>query len=149
MKNEETNQDPEFERFENRLREQPLKRVPSVWREEILRAAAVPAPRTTPHVSRFTFQELIHRLLLPHPKAWAGLGAVWVLIAGLHFSSRETSPVREARSSLPAASEMRLALRQQKLLLAELAGASLPDAERPKTVSPRPHSRRQTEIQAA
>jgi len=149
MKNEETNQDPEFERFENRLRGQPLKRVPSVWREEILRAAAVPAPRTTPHVSRFTFQELIHRLFLPHPKTWAGLAAVWVLIAGLHFSSQETSPVREARSSLPPASEMRLALRQKELLLTELTERKqLPEAEPPKKTS-RPHSQRRTETQSA
>ena len=53
--------------------------------------------------------------------AWAGLAAVWVVILALNFTAREPDAPLVAGQEAPSASEMRLALKQKQLLMAELA----------------------------
>jgi len=82
----------------------------------------------------------------PHPKAWAALAAVWLLILGLNVSSREAGAMARGANPPPSGLEARELLKQ-KMLLAELI--ELPtarDAEPPKNVPPRPHSRRRDEF---
>jgi hypothetical protein len=79
--------------------------------------------------------------LWPHPKAWAGLAAVWVLIFCLDFSMRDTTPV-VAEKSAPLSREAIVELRQQQRMLAELIGAGqASEAEQPKYL-PQPRSER-------
>jgi anti-sigma factor RsiW len=73
--------------------------------------------------------------------AWAGLAAVWVVILVLNSAAREPNPPLVAGQDLPSASEMRLALKQKDLLMAELAFFSEP-AAKPKPVPPSPRSDR-------
>ena len=136
------------EDFEKRLQRQSLRQVPAEWREDILAAArqaaaAHHAPRTTRH-SRpsllSTLNAQLSAILWPHPAAWAGLAAAWLVITGLHLATGEASP-RLARRASPLSPQVCLTFREQERLLAELLGPrETPVAERPKPTPPRPRS---------
>jgi len=137
------------EQFEQRLRNPPWRQIPAAWREEILVAADV--NRRSPPVRELTFAATLRLWLLelfwPHPKAWAGLAAVWLVILAVNFTTRETATRNFARQVAPPSPEMLMVLRQQQLLLAELVGRPEPRAaDRPKTVPPRPHSQGRDEF---
>jgi hypothetical protein len=151
MKNDETSR-LDDEAFEQRLRKQGIKRLPSAWRDEILSAAQAAVPRRStlnPRPSLLsTLNHQLSTLLWPHPKAWAGLAAAWVVIFVLNFAGRDESQPM-AKNSPPPSPEMMAALREQHRLLVELVGRTdLPEAERPRVV-PSPRSERRDEILSA
>ncbi|MGD0260399.1 MAG: hypothetical protein ABSD29_11315 [Verrucomicrobiota bacterium] len=138
--------------FEKRLERQPLRQMPGEWREEILSAArqaslAQHATRTTHHVapSPSLLSTIIYQLstiLWPHPTAWAGLAAVWVVILGINLTTRDASQEVAERAS-PVSPQVFLAFQEQERLLTELIGPrETPVAERPKPVVPQPRSER-------
>lgn len=133
--------------FEQKLQSQPLRQVPASWREEILTAAeSAAATRHAPPVTRSSWlSTLNHQLstvLWPHPKAWAGLAAIWIVILALDFSVRDRSPV-VAETSVPPSPEVIVELRQQQRMLAELIGSrDSHDADRSKSFVPQPRSER-------
>jgi hypothetical protein len=138
--------------FEQRVQRQPLRQIPGEWRAEILSAArqasqAEHAPRTTDHAPpRRSLLSTLHyqlsTLLWPHPTAWAGLAAAWLVIAGLNLTTREASP-RLARRAEPLSPQVFMAFQEQARLLTELIGpCEAPVAERPKPAVPRPRSER-------
>src|ERR1035441_4315253 len=142
--------------FEKRLARQPLGQIPGEWREEILSTArqatlAEHAPRTTYHAPapRSLLSTLIHQLstlLWPHPTAWAGLAAVWLVILGVNLTTREASTV-VAKRAAPVSSQSFMAFQEQERLLSELIGTSeTPVAERTKASPPRPRSERRLEL---
>ena len=82
----------------------------------------------------------------PSRWAWAGLAAAWVVILALNFAARDPDASLVAGQELPSASEVRFALKQKQLLMAELAVLSEPaPADKPKAVRPSPHSERRNE----
>ena len=134
----------ETEQFEQRLRRQSLKKIPGEWRAEILSAAhGAQITRHASPVSRLsTLNQKLSTFLWPHPKAWAGLAAVWIGILILNLSQRDQSP-GAAETFSPPTPEVMAELRQQKLLFAELMGSpQTPDADRRKNVPPGPRSER-------
>jgi hypothetical protein len=73
--------------------------------------------------------------------AWTGLAAAWVVILALNLAAREPDASLVAGQQVPSASEMRLALAQKHLLMAELALTPEPaSANKPKPAPPSPHS---------
>jgi anti-sigma factor RsiW len=75
--------------------------------------------------------------------AWTGLAAVWMVILSLNLTAREPKAPQAARQEVPSPSEMRLALKQKHLLMAELAFTSEPaPADKPKAPPPSPRSDR-------
>jgi hypothetical protein len=139
--------------FEKRLQDQPLRQLPGEWRAEILSAArqaslAEHAPRTTHHLLRrpsllSTIHSQLSTLLWPHPTAWAGLAAVWLVILGINVTSRDTS-TQVAKHSPPLSPQVFIAFQEQERLLTELIGPrETPVAERPRVIVPRPRSERQ------
>ncbi len=142
----------EIEQFEQRLQRQPLREIPGAWRGDILAAAgesaavqhAAPITRHSP-LSIFNLR--LSAILWPHPKAWAGLAAVWILIGALNFSARDTSPPLAEKFS-PPSPEVIVELKKQQRMFAELVGGhETADADRPKVFFPKPRSGR-TEIMA-
>lgn len=131
--------------FEQRLARQSLRQVPGEWRAEILAAARAgqatrQAPRVTPRSWLSTINQQLSTLLWPHPKAWAGLAAVWIFILVLNFSMQDKSPVMAEKSS-PPSPEVIVQLKQQQRMFAELMGPrDAAVADRPKTHTPRPRS---------
>jgi hypothetical protein len=126
--------------FEQRLRQTPVKPVPAGWRAEILAAAGAVSPAAVVPTRWEQVSARLNAWLWPHPKAWAGLAAVWAVILALNLSQREPAPVM-AEKSAPPSPEMVTALRQQQQLLAELAGATeVRDADRPKAAGPQPRT---------
>jgi hypothetical protein len=127
--------------FEQKLQRQPLRQIPGEWREEILAAAEVhlpDAPKRSEGGSTFIAQ--LSTILWPHPKAWAGLAAVWILIFTVDFSVRDKAPVMAEKTAPPSA-EVLVELRQQQRLLAELIGPrDTSDADRSKSFVPQPRS---------
>ena len=145
--------------FEKRLQHQPLRQLPDQWRAEILSAArqASPAPhasRTTHHappspslLSTLTSQ--LSTILWPHPAAWAGLAAVWLVILGVNLTTRDT-PTLAAKHAPPIAPQFFMAFQEQERLLAELIGPrETPVAERPKSRPARPRSERRAGMMMA
>ena len=132
----------EMETFEGRLSRQPLRPIPREWRAEVL-AAALSASRPAPSASFLeTFTQQLATLFWPHPKAWAGLAAVWVFILAVNFSMGDLSP-RRAEKSVPPSPEVMVELRKQQLMLAELIGPrETQDADRPRNFAPRPRGTR-------
>jgi hypothetical protein len=140
------------EPFERRLSRQPPREIPTRWRAEILSAAHAAGPRPSaldPRPSLLsTLISQLSTALRPHPQAWAGLAAAWVLIFTLQLASRDPTEVG-ARNTPPPSPEMLTVLRQQKLLLAELVERPEPHAaERPKALPLRPRSDRYWESAA-
>ena len=124
--------------FEQRLQRVPLKSPPAEWRAEIL-AAAEGSQRSPKCESQWArFNAGWRSLFWPHPQAWAGLAAVWVVIALLHFSQwgENSIQARVGKSDQPSP-EMLAELRQQQQLLVELLGQrEAGDADRPKRAGP-------------
>ena len=137
--------------FEQRLRRQPARPIPSTWREEIIAAAesvrgshCASRPAHLPLFS--TLKQQFAVLFLPHSKAWAGLAAVWAVIITLQIASRDRTQVF-AQQMPPPSPEVLMVLRQQKLLLAELVERPEPrTAVRPRTIPPQPRSERHSEL---
>lgn len=133
--------------FESRLQSQPMRPIPPDWRAEILAAArdAQPAPRASrpaPQAWLLTINHQLSTFFWPHPKAWAVLAAVWIVILAMNFSMRDPVP-RVAEKSVPPSPEVIVELKKQQLLFAELVGAREPlDADRQKLFSPKPRSER-------
>ena len=135
----------EMEQFERRLSRQPLRQIPGEWRAEIL-AASGRGSRVEgrEHVSfrPSTLAARLSTIFWPHPKAWAGLAAVWVLIFCMEFSMRDTTLV-VAEKAAPPSPEVIVELKQQQRMLAELIGArDTSDADRSKLFVPQPRSER-------
>jgi hypothetical protein len=144
--------------FEQKLQRQPLRQIPGEWREDILVAADM--HRRNRPVREFTFAATTFRRLLstlnhqlstllwPHPKAWAGLAAIWILIFAVDFSLRDKTPVM-AEKTAPPSPEVLVELRQQQRMLAELIGSrDAHDADRPKSFVPQPRSERTENLMA-
>jgi hypothetical protein len=129
--------------FEQRLQRQALRQIPSGWRKEILDAAtSCHSSRVTRHSFLATLNHQLSTLLWPHPKAWAGLAAVWILIFAVDFSTRDKRPV-VAEKAAPPSPEVVAELKQQQRMLAELIGANdLRIADRQKIFLPKPRSER-------
>src|SRR5262245_49421923 len=78
-------------------------------------------------------------LILPRPRAWAGLATAWVVILVLKLSTHDQSHGVASQSSMPP--EVVAELQQQKHLYTELAGLpQLPDVKSSKPFLPRPRS---------
>jgi hypothetical protein len=134
----------ESEQFERRLSCQPVRKIPGEWRSEIL-AACRESKVEGRESEQFKPSTLIARLstiFWPHPKAWAGLAAVWIFIFALNFSMRDNSP-RIAEKSAPPSPEVIVELKKQQRMFAELMGSrETPDADRQKIFLPKPRSER-------
>jgi hypothetical protein len=132
-----------MDNFEQKIQRRPLRQVPAEWRGEILAAAtSCHSSRVIRHSFLSTLNAQLSTLLWPHPKAWAGLAAVWILIFAVNFSMRDPLPVRAEKSS-PPSPEVMVELRQQQRLLAELIGPrDIREADRSKSFVPQPRSER-------
>lgn len=127
--------------FEQELRRQPLRQIPAEWRAEILGAATSHPP--SPFARRSLFSTLnaqLAAILWPHPAAWAGLAAVWIFIFAVDFSTRDNAAPIAGKLSSPT-TEVMVEVRQQQRLLAELIGPrDVREADRSKSLMPRPRS---------
>ena len=131
--------------FEQKLQRQPLRRVPAEWRREIL-SAAERGSRTAPRASFLsTLNTQLSTLLWPHPKAWAGLAAVWIFIFAVDFSIRDKTPVVAGKPT-PPSPEVVAELKQQQRMLAELIGSTQTREAEPAKFLPQPRSERPLEI---
>jgi hypothetical protein len=143
--------------FEKHLQRQPLRQVPSEWRDGVL-AAARQAARPEPvsqgtgdglRAGLSTLNSQLSALLWPHPVAWAGLAAVWVVILGLSFTTRDAARHVAKRTSSPSP-QVFMAFQEQQRLLNELVGPrEIPVAERPKAAAPQPRSERRSGLMMA
>ena len=133
--------------FEKRLQGLPQRPIPPAWRQDILRAAREAAPRQPVASHRDSLlsrlNSMVAELVWPNPRAWAGLAAVWVLVFGLNFATREPAPAGLAQQSERPSPQRRELLQQQVRLLAELVGPNgTPERDLPKPPAPRSHGGR-------
>ena len=137
--------------FEQRLQRQPMRPPPADWRKQILSVAQAASSdfQKLPVSPAPTSWQTLHRatkaLLWPAPRAWAGLVLIWLAILAVnHWSADEARGYALRTSGAP--SELINAWKEQEQLLVELIGPSKsPVADRPKPVSPRPRSDRDSD----
>jgi hypothetical protein len=91
-------------------------------------------------LARFA-RDFIKGMFWPHPRAWAALGAAWVLILVANLQIRDDSPAL-ARNHDASAPQVEQARQQKAQLYAELGLLEARDADRPKKNAPRPRSDR-------
>jgi hypothetical protein len=135
--------------FENRLRRQPVKRISSEWREEILAAArlatpSVCTPRPQPDGLLATLRNYLAPWFVPQRAAWTSLATVWIVIIALNLATHDdSSHARTSRAATVVSPETLQALQQQRLLLAELMDRpETHPMDRPKSLPPGPRSQR-------
>jgi hypothetical protein len=129
--------------FEKRLQRQSPREIPSTWRKEILTAAQ--SERPSWHSLFSAFIQQISALSRPHRAAWVGLATVWVVIMAMNLAARDNSTFAGTSSSIPSAETMQ-ALKQQRLLFAELIERPEPRLTAPSPVHPvGPRSQRREE----
>jgi anti-sigma factor RsiW len=87
-------------------------------------------------------------LLWPCPQAWAGLTAVWVVVAAVNLATSGDAPKLEAWRAEPPSPEMRQVLEQQRQLLAELGGEMQRVESSPRPAL-RPRSQRREQLMNA
>jgi hypothetical protein len=93
-------------------------------------------------------QNFWRELILPKPRAWAGVAALWTLICILRLLTPDHSPVVAQKTSVSP--EVVAELKQQKAFFGELAGLPpLPDEKPSKASPPRPRSARNPESSRA
>jgi hypothetical protein len=132
--------------FEQRLRRQPLRQVPSAWREEILVAADVNRRNAPVRELTFaaTFPVLLWReLIWPCRRIWVGLAPVWVALLVFNVTHSERGQIVTAESKIRPG-EMRLAFQEQQRILSEIIGPRSPisPAEPPRRPNNQPRSER-------
>jgi anti-sigma factor RsiW len=127
-------------------------RTPALWDEIERSVAGASRPRQSPSEGRLTGGQSILAVLGAQLQAgwgrsrwaWAGLGAAWVVILALNLAAREPDAPLVAGKQLPLAAEVRFAVQQKQLLMADLAALSEPaPTEKAKAVPPSPRSERQ------
>jgi hypothetical protein len=119
-----------FDEFESKLRGQPRRDIPPEWRREIL----VPLRRRTEAPVSWWRQ-----LLWPHPAAWAGLAAVWVVIVALNLAGAPEGELYAAGKPSP---DTRVAYQERQRLWAELALDISPQPRKQPPAADRPRSNR-------
>jgi hypothetical protein len=120
--------------FESRLQRQPLRELPRDWRADILAAAATPAGRRSRGATGEGETHGEGASTWPSLRAWATLGAAWVVIFLLHFTSPDEP--RLARNSAPMTLQSFALLHEQTLRMADLLGQT--DAGEPPVALPAP-----------
>ena len=121
--------------FEQQLRNQPLRSLPSTWRAEILETArrATRPQRSAPILQLPWWQEW----LWPGPQAWAGLAAVWVILLGLRLTAPSTpAPWTAQRPPSPEAQMALAAQRREMTRLLDGPAESTP-VSKPSVPGPR------------
>src|SRR5580704_12146780 len=92
--------------FEQKLSRQSWRQIPAEWRGEILAAATGRGSRAGSQARAgrrpSTLADRLATFFWPHPKAWAGLAAVWIFIIAVNFSMRDPSPGRAEKSAPPS-----------------------------------------------
>lgn len=133
----------EMEEFEQHLSHQQMRPIPAAWREEILAVAGRESwvkSRAHEQSRSSTLAARFSAFFWPHPMAWAGLAAIWILILAVDFSVRGKAPVLAEKSGPPSPAVI-AQLRQQQRLLVELMGPrDISDADRSKPLGPQPRS---------
>ncbi len=133
--------------FEQRLQRVPLRPAPPEWRRESLSAArqSAPAPQAvSPANAMARWPAWLWRSLWPCPQAWAGLAALWVVVAVLNVTLRDDSASRATLAPTPS-SHLVMGFSEQQRLLAELIGNAEPILPPPpKVPAPRPHAERRS-----
>jgi hypothetical protein len=119
--------------FENQLERQPMRELPPEWRTEILASAG--------RAERVPLIKWFSTWLWPHPRAWAGLAAAWVLIFLLHLTAPDDP--RVAGNGSPMTIQTLATMREQTLIMAQLLG-TLDDGDQPPTAiaPPKPRTER-------
>jgi len=131
-------------------------RSPSIWAqaERAMLAAARAATRseTVPGIAQRrgwsaifpAFATQLRVVWSGAPRAWTGIAVAWMVILALNLATRETDTMPVAGQAAPSASEIRFALIQKQLMLAELAVTTEASAaSKAKTAAPSPRSQRQ------
>ncbi|HWY75664.1 MAG TPA: hypothetical protein VN281_08600 [Verrucomicrobiae bacterium] len=91
-------------------------------------------------------EKLWNQLIVPCRRIWCALAVVWLIIMALNLASAD-APKTVRNKSIASSPEIRLAVREQRLLRLELLGASMSPAPPPGIAPPR--SERRTPVMFA
>jgi|SRR5579883_70754 hypothetical protein len=130
--------------FEKRLQQQPLRPIPSHWRDEILGAAsgecaarANLGDRKLSSVLILLWRELIH----PCPVAWSGMVGLWLMLWAVNAHLR-SGDEPELNSGQTASESQRIqSFKEARGVLVELTGPLEEPGDNPaRHTRPKPHT---------
>ena len=138
--------------FEKMLQQQPLKKIPGDWRQDILPTARNAAAAETSRPARSLLQATLtgwRELIRPCRYAWSGLAALWLVLWLINGQLRPADAPRHLKTSTSVMTDRVRFFEEQRRILVELTGPIdfLP-AEPPRRTSPKPHSERTLEIRS-
>jgi hypothetical protein len=122
--------------FEKRMQSQSFREIPGQWRGEIMAEAAKWQSRPGSAPARHPTLRLLSDWLWPHPKAWAGLAAIWIVILAMNLADSDGRR-QMANVNPPPSRAMLEALKEQQQMLARIFAPPAPvEAEPPKPSRP-------------
>jgi hypothetical protein len=125
--------------FEKKLREQSWQEIPGHWQKQILDAARLGEVQK----EKTDWKERLGQFFWPHPKVWAALATVWVILLFANMSGEETSEV--SPNSLVASPSFAEQLQLRAELLKPISVDYYEDWE----VEPQGHNPRRLQFQMA
>ena len=135
------------EDFEQQLKRQAIRQVPKNWRGQILSAAqrahelSQPAAETPRRTICYSLKSHLLACFWPSPGAWAGLAAVWIVIAIMNIKTGGRVNIVSGASSAETR-ELVISWKEQERLLSEIIRfqeSPVPVAETSRP-APRPRS---------
>ena len=102
-----------MDQFEQLLKSQSLRDVPSAWRAEILASASAVGQEPVAGAKGW------RGWLWPSPYAWGGLAAVWLVIIGLNAAAQPGANAQMTRGPAPTEQEVLTAMAERQRELEE------------------------------
>jgi hypothetical protein len=135
--------------FEKKLRRQPLRQIPTDWREAILRTAREQASSAVRPPESVLVRGLLvvwRELIQPCRYAWSVMAALWLIFWAVNTRTELSDSPTPAAASNEVASERIRSFAEQRRVLVELTGAvDLSPTESSRRAHPKRRSERMME----
>jgi len=116
------------------------------WQNAVQSSAETKSPR--PPAAKISLQEIWREWLRPFRYAWAGMAALWLVMASMNFGLSRSEPAAMTAQSSPSPAVLQ-AFAEERRVLAELVSVANDPVAPPSRNDSRPRSARRARANAA